>query len=55
MFAGETPASASALAVFGTFNGSLTPQSAAEFTSMRSAPYFWTSATIRGSSIVVFG
>ena len=44
-----------ARAVFGTFSGSLTPQSAALFTMMRSVPYFFTSATMRASSIFVYG
>jgi hypothetical protein len=50
-----TPASRSACAVFGTLSGSLTPQSAALFTIMRSAPKRCTSATMRASSIFVFG
>ncbi len=49
------PASRMAAAVLGTFSGSLTPQSAALFTMIRSLPYFFTSATIRASSILVWG
>ena len=49
------PASRIAATVFGTFSGSLTPQSAALLMRMRSAPYCLTSATMRGSSILVCG
>jgi len=44
-----------AATVFGTFNGSLTPQSAALLMMIRSAPYCFTRATMRSSSILVFG
>ena len=55
MSASAMPASRIAARVFGTLSGSLMPQSAALLTMMRSVPYFLTSATMRCSSIFVFG
>ena len=49
------PLSFSSATVFGTFSGSLTPQSAALLIRMRALPYRFTSATMRASSILVCG
>jgi len=55
MAASAIPAARMAATVFGTLSTSLTPQSAALFTRIRSAPNCWTRETMRGSSIFVAG
>ena len=53
--ASAIPLSRMSATVFGTLRGSLTPQSAALLTRIRSVPKRLTSATMRGSSIFVEG
>ena len=54
-FLGDARAARIASVVLGTLSGSLMPQSAALFTMIRPVPYFFTSAAMRCSSILVFG